>query len=187
MQDRPEQPAPPRAPIPVCSRFLGQDEGVLHELVQGSFGGHCVVHVGGCEGVILFVAYHRGGQRVEAQEVSDDASCSRARRKQRLCCLSSSSVFCRSSAALRAAGRSQQQCSIIAPVKHVLPSVEPHRTQKVALSGRKASRSGSTAAESTPQPAGSSTAPCAEFRATSTTNQPYLRFHLQVKQPLGSH
>ena len=62
-------------------RFLGQDEGVLHEFVQGGLGGHCVVHIGGCQGVILFVADHRGGQRVEAQKIGDDASCSSVEQK----------------------------------------------------------------------------------------------------------
>ena len=83
-----QSPPKPRKQCPVLadlpqggSRFLGQDEGILHELIQRGPGGHCIVHVCGCQGVILLIAYHCGGQRVEAQQVGDDASCSSVEHK----------------------------------------------------------------------------------------------------------
>ena len=53
----------------------GQDEDILHEVLQGGLCGDSVVHEGSLQGVILVIADDAGWQSVVAHKVCNDASC----------------------------------------------------------------------------------------------------------------
>ena len=55
--------------------LCGQDENILHEVLQGCLCGHGVIHEGCLQRIVLIIANDTGWQRVVAHQVCDGTPC----------------------------------------------------------------------------------------------------------------